>query len=260
MKVYGVPDSAHFGDVWLFVSGAIIQSLANKEIIYLSKYAEKDFDKKKSYEKEILLCLQHLETYDSKIQLVEDLDNQAKKPDWASSKDFEKDIPQPNKSFIPYWVGACKNPPVPTKIKHSKISAEKNLISLQISSYLFDSKKNVYTSMKPNWYQEHRYIPCWELEKIYLNFLSSTNLKINVVGEHIGLAKSIEIMSKSQIFIGIDSGMSHVASSVGVPVYLYFWKKDDSFDVFRTHTRKGINTFNNFDDLYKILEIHNIKI
>ena len=38
------------------------------------------------------------------------------------------------------------------------------------------------------------------------------------------IAQSIYIMTKSDFFIGICSGMSHVAHSVGLPVYLKDWR------------------------------------
>jgi hypothetical protein len=39
--------------------------------------------------------------------------------------------------------------------------------------------------------------------------------------EHQGtMSQIIDILSRSELFVGIDSGMSHIAHSVGVPVFL----------------------------------------
>lgn len=252
MKVYGLPRLSHFGDVWLFISGAIIQSKVNQEVVYLSKYAIKDFNRKYSFEKIILECLSLLDDNGVQIKLVEDLDNQATegRPDltyWAKN------------TYIPYYAAASRNSPVSTKIKHKK-NIENNSVSLQISSYYFDQEKKIYTSPKTSWNKDLRDIPHSELEKIYLNLMSFDNIKIHLVGEHIGLKKSIEKISESKIFIGIDSGMAHVAASVGLPIYLHYWTESEENNVFVTNFNKKIKTFNNFDDIYRILQIHNINI
>jgi hypothetical protein len=248
MKIYGPSDSSHFGDIWTFVSGAIIQSIVNKETVYLSKYSTGE---KINFEKLIVECLDHLDRDAAKIEIVEELDNQA--------KNNYPHQPWAEKSYIPYWVGACNNPPVKTKVKYKNYN--NNSIAIQLSSYDFDKNKNIYTNMRGNFYQKYRYISCWELEKIYLNFISSNNLIIHSVGEHIGLEESIKKISESKFFLGIDSGMSHVASSVGAPVYLHFWEDetDKKFNVHNTHKNKGINIFSSFDEIYRILEFYGLK-
>ncbi len=41
------------------------------------------------------------------------------------------------------------------------------------------------------------------------------------------MGEIIEILSQSELFVGIDSGMSHVAHSVGVPVFLKYYAELD---------------------------------
>jgi Glycosyltransferase family 9 (heptosyltransferase) len=49
---------------------------------------------------------------------------------------------------------------------------------------------------------------------------AATNNELVHVGKHLGLRESIEAIARATFFVGCDSGMSHVAHSVGTPVYL----------------------------------------
>jgi hypothetical protein len=56
--------------------------------------------------------------------------------------------------------------------------------------------------------------------KIIMKFLESTGFKLVRLGLPHSITRDIEIASRSDFFVGIDSGMSHVCHSVGVPMYL----------------------------------------
>jgi Glycosyltransferase family 9 (heptosyltransferase) len=40
------------------------------------------------------------------------------------------------------------------------------------------------------------------------------------VGKHLGDTKCVELLAAASVFVGVDSGMSHLAHAVGVPVFL----------------------------------------
>ena len=58
------------------------------------------------------------------------------------------------------------------------------------------------------------------------------------------ISETIEILSQSELFVGIDSGMSHVAHSVGVPVFLKYHAELDLF-----HPNKEYVVFRDGQDL-----------
>ncbi len=53
-----------------------------------------------------------------------------------------------------------------------------------------------------------------------LNFLTAQGYVPVRLGRHLSLARCVQLCSIATLFVGCDSGMSHVAHSVGVPVYL----------------------------------------
>ena len=239
-KIYGIDSCAHLGDIWSTISSAILYSKKNKEKVYLSRYA----DHKTHDRKDILLeCLNALDTTEANIEIVDDLQNQ-----------YDEST-----TYFPISKGAFlnENPIVSTKIKHNP--KDQNTISVQLASLMYDKNKNIYTSRKYSAQNEYRNIPYLELEKIFINFISFNNIKICSVGEHEGLANSIKILSESKIFIGMDSGMSHVASSVGIPTYLYYWELErQNVSILNSHKNKNIKTFKNMDDILDILNEHQI--
>ena len=57
-----------------------------------------------------------------------------------------------------------------------------------------------------------------------LRWIESKGLTPVKVGKDLSIKGCIHLMSKSVLFVGSDSGMSHIAHSVGVPVYLMEYK------------------------------------
>jgi hypothetical protein len=62
------------------------------------------------------------------------------------------------------------------------------------------------------------------------------------------IGEIIDILSKSELFVGIDSGMSHVAHSVGVPVFLKHYAELEG-----THPNKEYAAFQDGADLTRKL-------
>lgn len=52
-------------------------------------------------------------------------------------------------------------------------------------------------------------------------YLKNYGLQLIRLGSHLSLAKCAEALSQCALFVGCDSGMSHIAHSVGCPVYMY---------------------------------------
>lgn len=249
MKIYGVPISSHLGDVWIIISGAILLSKSSKEKIYISRYGYGDNDFKTDinfdFKERILMCIEALDTNGAELEIVDQEQN------------FYNSSNQTERHIIPWTPYFCHNPPVPTKIKHSP--KNENIISIQLSSLNFDFSRRVYFSHLGNWLNDYRNIPSKQLELIYANLLSFDNLKLHFVGAHDGeLINSVKKIAESKIFIGIDSGMSHIASSVGLPVYLYDWEKDPSHKLINWHTNKNVNVFKNMEDIVQILKKHQL--
>ena len=69
------------------------------------------------------------------------------------------------------------------------------------------------------------------------------------VGGQFSLSECIKHMSESEFFIGIDSGMSHVAHSVGVPVILI----ESNFDFRPYHICKQYKTAKTVYDVASII-------
>jgi hypothetical protein len=236
-KIYGLHPGAHFGDIWLSISSAILLSKKNKEVIYISRYADQH-DRKSVLQESLSV----LDTADAKIEIVDDFQNQY--------DETTVNFPISRGAFL------NEDPIVSTKIKYNP--KDNYTIALQLASLFFNKQKNVYTSRKNSAQNEYRNIPYLELEKIFLNFISFQNLKINSVGEHIGIENSINKIAESNIFIGIDSGMSHVASSVGIPVYLYDFKQNEDIYLDQFHKNKNIKKFKTFEDILNIFNEHGI--
>ena len=78
-----------------------------------------------------------------------------------------------------------------------------------------------------------------DIEKI-LNSMPCECIKL---GHPRSVEQNIKIASESDLFIGIDSGMSHLCHSVGVPVFLKDWRM-----LRRCHPRKQYTSFQDADD------------
>lgn len=63
--------------------------------------------------------------------------------------------------------------------------------------------------------------PTPELEREILEHFESRGYQTIRMGKHLSLAYIAAVMSQCTLFVGCDSGMSHIAHSVGCPVFMY---------------------------------------
>jgi len=63
------------------------------------------------------------------------------------------------------------------------------------------------------------------------------------------LEQSINDMCHSDFFVGIDSGMAHVARSVGIPVFLYRGKLDTDW-IYKWHPEGSVTLFDTIPELF----------
>ena len=79
-----------------------------------------------------------------------------------------------------------------------------------------------------------------------LGSLKGTPVKL---GKHLSLAQCVEELSKAKYFVGCDSGMSHLAHSVGVPIIMVEYSQA----VVTTHRRKHYTVAKGTDALIKVI-------
>lgn len=247
-KIYGIADGSHLGDIWLIASGAILLSKQNKSKVYISKYPY-SFENFKTnhnhnYEEKIKECLALLDSSGAEIEIVDEPQNQHNE----STRSFT----------IPESALSCKNPPAATKLKQNLNNINK--ISIQIESKFYNRNKGIYEDPKPNWINDQRNMSLDFKNDIYRKMLCLKNYKATIVGEHEGeLKNSIKTLSESKILIGITSGMAHIATSIGIPTYIYYWEwKEQNLSVLNWHQNKNIKTFKTLDDILNILNEHDI--
>jgi len=247
-KIYGIADGAHLGDIWLIASGVILLSKQNKSKVYISKYPY-SFENFKTnynhnYEEKIKECFNLLDSFGAEIEIVDEPQNQ--------HNEFTRSFTIPESALF------CNNLPVPTKLKKNLNNINK--ISIQIESKFYNQNKGIYEVAKPNWIDNHRNISSDFKNDIYRKMLCLKNYKATIVGEHEGeLTNSIKTLSESKIFIGITSGMAHIATSIGIPTYIYYWEwKEQNLSVLNWHQNKNIKTFKTIDDILNIMHNHNI--
>jgi Glycosyltransferase family 9 (heptosyltransferase) len=100
--------------------------------------------------------------------------------------------------------------------------------------YQFDSVSNKATAAmtQAEESQVMQQITSWGLEPIRL-------------GSHISLKQAVDSLSECQLFIGVDSGFSHLAHCVGTPVYLY----ERGIPTYQCHSLCQYVSFRNPQDL-----------
>lgn len=105
---------------------------------------------------------------------------------------------------IPY-LDAYLRPYLPTKPRYQRMLAAKR----DVVAYQFDGKSDT----------EDKNLRPGEEETI-IQFLKKQGYQTVDVGHMMPLPKIIETLSVSRFFVGVTSGISHVAFSVGVPMKL----------------------------------------
>ncbi len=247
-KVYGAVQGSHLGDLWLIASGAMRLSHSQGQPIYLSRYAfdERTFEPVYSEDFGLILnqCIAELEFDGAQVVVTDQPQNQHQ---------------QLERTFtIPFSAYYCSAPPLPTKQKRV-IDPPVRQIAIQMESLIYTD--GAYRESLTNWLAEYRDCQPGFLLETYRLLLCLNSYSAKIVGKHQGpLSNSIKTICESRIFVGIDSGMSHIATSVGVPVYLFEWthQEQPELNVSQWHKNKSVGTFRTIADLKAILEDHGV--
>lgn len=247
-EIYGIVSGSHLGDVWLIVSGALRLSLARGVPVFLSRFAYDSESFEVRYAEDfanlICQCIDALDLPNAQVIVTGMPQNQHHHLDHSFT--------------IPHSAYFCNQPPLPTKCQW-KGPPETPLVSIQMESLRFSGGQ--YRDELPHWLSDFRNCPFNDVLSIYRRLLCLQAGRATIVGKHQGpVAASIHTLCNSTIFVGIDSGMSHVASSVGVPTYVWQWQhtEDASLNVYAWHRNKNIKTFRGLTELEEILRLHGI--
>lgn len=76
-------------------------------------------------------------------------------------------------------------------------------------------------------------------ERLELEEWLEERLEVVRLGKHMSVMECCEAMASSDFFVGIDSGMSHVAHSVGLPILIYDWAGLDKHHPGKSFLRFG---------------------
>jgi len=133
--------------------------------------------------------------------------------------------------FVDQWE-AWNTKYLPTKIQH--VGTSNKFTHQLVGGRLFNDQKCV--------------------SQEWLDTFESCTTDFNVesvpVGGHLTLEQCISEMAASKFFIGIDSGMSHLAHSVGVPVILV----QSSFDFSKFHSGNEFTSISEVSELIPVLQ------
>lgn len=81
------------------------------------------------------------------------------------------------------------------------------------------------------------------------SFCSQNNISLIESVHEQSLTQVVQYLSQSSIFIGVDSGIAHIALSTGIPVYLKY-----SQDIHKYYPNKNVTIFYNESELNQILQ------
>jgi len=123
------------------------------------------------------------------------------------------------------------DPYVPTKVKWARNDS-------RIISYQIDTS----TQHRPD-----RFCDPWLIEDLSDQLPDYEFIELGKEYQS-SMSELIEILSQSELFVGIDSGMSHVAHSVGVPTFLKYYA-----ELGLCHPNKEYVAFRDGDDLKRKL-------
>lgn len=211
--VYGSP-TACLGDCWAFISLMCDLSIRTGSIIQCSSYVAprmdgQGFDPRNKTKSKLTEIMSLLDMGEARIELV-DVGATIHTPDTTCFK-------------VPY---------LPTKVRWQP--SHHGVIAHQLTN-------SQEPANNPRCLKEHHLkgIMDW--------------INVNSMGVRLGLPMSIkecvEAAATSDLFIGMDSGMSHVCHSVGVPVILYDWSRIDEF-----HHEKKFSRFNGSDEAITLMK------
>lgn len=76
-------------------------------------------------------------------------------------------------------------------------------------------------------------------------FFKERGFKLTRLGGHITLKEAVQHLSECSLFVGCDSGFSHIAHSVGCPTYMY----EGTLPFWHVHRLKQMDVFKDIPEL-----------
>lgn len=76
-------------------------------------------------------------------------------------------------------------------------------------------------------------------------YFKNKGFKLIRLGGHMSLEEAVFYLSRCSLFVGCDSGFSHIAHSVGCPVYMY----EGNLPFWHVHRLKQMDIFKNIQEL-----------
>lgn len=127
-----------------------------------------------------------------------------------------------------------KTKPLKTKITYKKSS--------NIIAYQFDGRSDFY--IKNSQPHEIQY---------FLKYTKALNYKTINVGNMQPLNFVINILAKCKLFVGVPSGITHVAMSVGTPIHCIFNNFDKNKLINSYHYKQNVKYYKNLMDFCNFL-------
>jgi len=209
MDIYGPPTKA-LGDCWAFINMLCHKSIQSKEAISCSKFASNPVNR------------MHGKKISAETKLKEILSDL----DYGEAR--IKFVDDMSTTFVPVEV-CFKSPYLPTKVKWT---GGKSIVHQLINGQ--------QPANCPRCPPKHHH-------DAIMNWVSNHENKR--LGLPMSLEECIQAAAGAALFIGMDSGMSHVCHSLGVPVILYDWSRLDEF-----HHEKKFSRFKTADEAIGIMQ------
>jgi len=137
-----------------------------------------------------------------------------------------------------------------TKIRWRDRTPLRNITSPKIISYQFKTSNN------PNWNKERFFTDEKYLRDLVFKYLGK--IEFIELGLPMTIKEDVEILSKSMMYFGIDSGISHLAHCVGTPTFLKYFQNQSGYgarkDIHTYHPNKEYKTFDKIEELFPIID------
>ena len=184
---HGQLNKGGFGDKWAQVSASVNYAIRNNhQYVLFSEYGEKgkkgEIELLDPYNKNVILDI--FRQFDMDVRFV--FESRTSKRE--SVKFVKEKYPLVTQKHVPE--------------RHNRIGYQMKVENI-ISPY---HKQNGYTE------DEYEQFLSWMNEQTHIEFIE--------LGKHMSLEENINILCNSDLFMGIDSGMSHMAHSVDIPMFL----------------------------------------
>jgi FkbM family methyltransferase len=186
-----------FGDTWAFLSRVVELALESGHAFQVATRTHASAPSQSAMMTEMLAAM---DTCDARIALV---DAPGTGPLPGEGGEFS------------VWFHA--QPYRPTRVRWSPSKAGPR-VCVQLESRLV--RDGAIAEPKGNWSNEYRLLPPHWVPAIR-SLLESLGLEVVELDKRLSVDECVEHASRAALFVGIDSGMSHLCHSVGVPVAMY---------------------------------------